>query len=358
MEYSHIFDYAREVDTILIINGGENEVDKTFFYLSEVTSGIFEGSALVIKPDSVKIITSALEEESARNSGLEVLIFGTRAEFMKILRDELKNVDTIGLNYSALTLRLYLDLLKMIPDKRFVDVSGSIQESRRFKQPAELNKLRESARIASEAFDAIIPRIREGITETELSSELVYQMMKLGANGPSFDTIIAFGANSSMPHYSPGNKKLKKNEFVLMDFGAIHQRYCSDITRTVVFGRASEEQREIYETVKIAQQQSMNIIKENVNGKDVDKVAREVIDSTKFKGRFIHSLGHGIGLDVHDHPALSPSYDFPLKANMVITNEPGIYIPKVGGVRIEDDVIVRKDGHEIITTAPRDLMEV
>ncbi len=358
MEYSHIFDYAREVDTILIINGGENEVDKTFFYLSEVTSGIFEGSALVIKPDSVKIITSALEEESARNSGLEVLIFGTRAEFMKILRDELKNVDTIGLNYSALTLRLYLDLLKMIPDKRFVDVSGSIQESRRFKQPAELNKLRESARIASEAFDAIIPRIREGITETELSSELVYQMMKLGANGPSFDTIIAFGANSSMPHYSPGNKKLKKNEFVLMDFGAIHQRYCSDITRTVVFGRASEEQREIYETVKMAQQQSMNIIKENVNGKDVDKVAREVIDSTKFKGRFIHSLGHGIGLDVHDHPALSPSYDFPLKANMVITNEPGIYIPKVGGVRIEDDVIVRKDGHEIITTAPRDLMEV
>ncbi len=358
MEYSHIFDYAREVDTILIINGGENEVDKTFFYLSEVTSGIFEGSALVIKPDSVKIITSALEEESARNSGLEVLIFGTRAEFMKILRDELKNVDTIGLNYSALTLRLYLDLLKMIPDKRFVDVSGSIQESRRFKQPAELNKLRESARIASEAFDAIIPRIREGITETELSSELVYQMMKLGANGPSFDTIIAFGANSSMPHYSPGNKKLKKNEFVLMDFGAIHQRYCSDITRTVVFGRASEEQREIYETVKMAQQQSMNIIKENVNGKDVDKVAREVIDSTKFKGRFIHSLGHGIGLDVHDHPALAPSYDFPLKANMVITNEPGIYIPKVGGVRIEDDVIVRKDGHEIITTAPRDLMEV
>ena len=358
MEYSHIFDYAREVDTILIINGGENEVDKTFFYLSEVTSGIFEGSALVIKPDSVKIITSTLEEESARNSGLEVLIFGTRAEFMKILRDELKNVDTIGLNYSALTLRLYLDLLKMIPDKRFVDVSGSIQESRRFKQPAELNKLRESARIASEAFDAIIPRIREGITETELSSELVYQMMKLGANGPSFDTIIAFGANSSMPHYSPGNKKLKKNEFVLMDFGAIHQRYCSDITRTVVFGRASEEQREIYETVKMAQQQSMNIIKENVNGKDVDKVAREVIDSTKFKGRFIHSLGHGIGLDVHDHPALSPSYDFPLKANMVITNEPGIYIPKVGGVRIEDDVIVRKDGHEIITTAPRDLMEV
>ena len=358
MEYSHIFDYAREVDTILIINGGENEVDKTFFYLSEVTSGIFEGSALVIKPDSVKIITSTLEEESARNSGLEVLIFGTRAEFMKILRDELKNVDTIGLNYSALTLRLYLDLLKMIPDKRFVDVSGSIQESRRFKQPAELNKLRESARIASEAFDAIIPRIREGITETELSSELVYQMMKLGANGPSFDTIIAFGANSSMPHYSPGSKKLKKNEFVLMDFGAIHQRYCSDITRTVVFGRASEEQREIYETVKMAQQQSMNIIKENVNGKDVDKVAREVIDSTKFKGRFIHSLGHGIGLDVHDHPALSPSYDFPLKANMVITNEPGIYIPKVGGVRIEDDVIVRKDGHEIITTAPRDLMEV
>ncbi len=358
MEYSHIFDYAREVDTILVINGAENEIDKTFFYLSETRSGIFENSALVVKPNSLKIITSQLEEESARSTGLEVETFQNRADYMNKLREDLKDVDTVGLNYSSLTVRLYLDLLKVIPEKRFIDVSGSIQESRRFKQSPELKKLREAAKIASEAFDRIVPRIKEGITENGLASQLVYEMMNLGATAPSFETIIAFGANSSMPHYSPGNRKLKKNEFVLMDFGALYERYCSDMTRTVVFGKASEEQREMYETVRTAQDAAMKTIRENVNGKDVDKTARDVIDATRFKGRFIHSLGHGLGMDVHDHPALSPQYDFPLKENMVITNEPGVYVPKIGGVRIEDDVIVKKEGCEVITTAPRDLMEV
>ncbi|MCL4332771.1 MAG: aminopeptidase P family protein [Candidatus Thermoplasmatota archaeon] len=358
MDYDHIFDYAREVDTILILNGGENEIDKSFFYLSEASSGIFEGSALIVKPDSLKMITTQLEEESARSTGLEVRTFNGRTDFTSILREELKDVDTIGLNYSSLTLRQYLELLKLIPDKRFVDVSGSIQESRRFKQPEEIKRLREATKITSEAFDAILPHIKEGIRETELASELVYQMMKLGAKGPSFDSIIAFGANSSMPHYSPGPRKLKKNEFVLMDFGALYERYCADMTRTVVFGRASDEQKEMYQIVRDAQDAAMKVIRENVNGKDVDKAARDVIDSSRYKGRFIHSLGHGIGMEVHDHGALSPSYDFPLKENMTITNEPGVYVSKVGGVRIEDDVIVKKDGCEVITTASRDLIEV
>ncbi|EQB72004.1 MAG: hypothetical protein AMDU1_APLC00014G0016 [Thermoplasmatales archaeon A-plasma] len=196
------------------------------------------------------------------------------------------------------------------------------------------------------------------MTESEVSALIAYEMMKLGASEPSFSTIVAFGENASMPHYSPGDRKLKKNDFVLIDFGARYRRYCSDITRTVVFGHASPDQREMYDVVFRAQDESMKTIKENVNGKDVDAVARKIIDSTKFKGRFIHSLGHGLGMDVHDHPALSSNYDFPLKANMVVTVEPGVYVPRVGGVRIEDDVIVKKDGFELITTAPRELMEI
>ena len=183
-------------------------------------------------------------------------------------------------------------------------------------------------------------------------------MMKLGAEETSFSSIVAFGENASMPHYSPGERKLRKNEFVLMDFGARYKRYCSDITRTVVYGKATDEMKEMYDVVLRAQTESMKLIKENVNGKDVDLAARKVIDESKFKGRFIHSLGHGVGMDVHDHPALASTYDFPLKENMVVTNEPGVYIPKVGGVRIEDDVIVKKDTCEVISTAPKDLIEL
>ena len=358
MDFNRIFDYARETDAILIIQGNENSVDKTFFYLTGVEGGLFEGSALVVKPDELKIITSALEEETARQTGLEVVVANGKGEFESSVKDALKDANVVGLNYQALTLEEYKKLLRIVPEKEFIDVSSSIMESRIMKSPEELNKLREAARIGSEAFDAVLPKIKEGITESELASELAYEMMKLGASEPSFSSIVAFGENASMPHYSPGQRKLRKNEFVLMDFGARYKRYCSDITRTVVYGRATEEMKEMYDVVYRAQTESMNIIKENVNGKDVDLAARKVIDESKFKGRFIHSLGHGVGMDVHDHPALASTYDFPLKESMVVTVEPGVYIPKVGGVRIEDDVIVKKDTFELITTAPRDLIEL
>ncbi len=358
MSFNNIFDYARETDAILILQGNENSVDKTFFYLTGVDGGLFEGSALIVKPDEIKIITSTLEEETARKTGLEVMIANGKSDFERIIKDSLKSSNVVGLNYSSLTMEHYRELMRMIPDKEFIDVSGSIMESRRMKSPEELQRIREAARIGSEAFENVSHKLKEGMTESELSSLIAYEMMKLGASEPSFSTIVAFGENASMPHYSPGNRKLKKNEFVLIDFGARYRRYCSDITRTVVFGRANDEQREMYNIVLKAQAEGMKKIRENVNGKDVDLAARKVIDDSKYKGRFIHSLGHGLGMDVHDHPALSANLDFPLKENMVVTVEPGIYVPKVGGVRIEDDVIVKKDGYELISTAPRELLEI
>ena len=358
MDSKRIFDYARETDAILIEQGDENSVDKTFFYLTGIDGGLFEGSALIVRPDEIKIITSSLEEETARTSGSEVIIADGKATFEKAIKENLEKLESVGLNYSALTVTRYKDILRIVPDKEFIDVSNSIMESRRMKTPEELKRVKEAARIGSEAFENVIGKLTEGMTESELSAKMAYEMMNLGASEPSFSSIVAFGENASMPHYSPGLRKLKKNDFVLIDFGAKYKRYCSDITRTVVFGRASEEQREMYDVVFRAQDESMKTIKENVNGKDVDGTARRIIDSSKFKGRFIHSLGHGLGMDVHDHPALSSNYDFPLKENMVVTVEPGIYIPKVGGVRIEDDVVVKKDGFELITTAPRELLEI
>lgn len=358
MVHATIFDYARETDTILIMNGSEPAVDKNFFYLSGIESGVFENSLLIVSPDSTKIITGALEEETARASGHEVSVFHSKLEMEEMIRDSLKDSDVIGLNYSAMTLALYTGLLRMVPEKAFVDVSPAIEEARRFKSVEELRRVAEAGRIGSEAFDMVLEKIHEGMTENELASELAHEMMKLGATGPSFETIVAFGANSSMPHYSPGKTKLKRGDLVLMDYGALFQRYCSDITRTVVLGQANEQQKHMHDVVLEAQTKSMHAIKENMNGKDVDKVARDIIDASEFKGRFIHSLGHGLGMDVHDHPALSSNLDFPLKDSMVVTVEPGVYIPKVGGLRIEDDVVVKKDGFELLTKAPRDLIEL
>ena len=349
MNPKKIFDYAREAEAILILNGGENNLDKNFFYLAGKEGGLYEGSFILAKPDSVTIFTSVLEEESARNTGNKVEIFHSRDEYENLLKNSLKDVNVVGLNYSSLNLEIYKNLLKIIPDKEFVDVSVSISEARRLKTPEELKNLREAAKIGSEAFEPAIEKLREGMTEKEVAANIVHEMMKGGASGPSFDTIVAFGENSSMPHYSPGNRKLKKGDIVLIDYGALYEGYCSDITRTISFGKASEKTKDMYSVVYKAQNESMKAIRANINGKDIDKIARDIIDASPYKGRFIHSLGHGVGMDVHDHPALAPNYDFPLKANMVVTDEPGVYLTGYGGIRIEDDVIVKEDGFEKIS---------
>lgn len=359
MAYENLFNFAREAEAILIVNGGENSLDKTFRYITQSKGGLFEGSFIVASAKNATIYTSVLEEETARNTGLDVKIFHSRKEYEELMKNALQNVNTVGLNYSSLSLESYKNLLRIIPDKEFVDVSVSILESRKIKDKREINNLKEAAKIASESIEKVYNALKEGMTEKEVAALVVYEMMKNGADGPSFSTIVAFGENSSQPHYSPGERKLKKGDVVLIDYGALYNGYCSDVTRTASFGKANSEVAEVYSIVYRAQQESMKIIKENVNGKEVDLKARNVIDSTKYKDTFIHSLGHGIGLDVHDHSALSPNLDFPLKENMVITDEPGIYLPGKFGVRIEDDVIVKKDGFELISGgASKEIREV
>ena len=198
MDFKRIFDYARETDAILIVQGDENSVDKTFFYLTGVSGGLFEGSALIVKPDELKIITSALEEETARQTGLEVIVANGRGDFENAVKENLKNTNVVGLNYSSLTLEQYKRLLRVIPDKEFIDVSNSILESRRMKNPEELSRLRKAAKIGSEAFEKVIGKLHVGMTESEVASELAYEMMKLGASEPSFTSIVAFGENAFM----------------------------------------------------------------------------------------------------------------------------------------------------------------
>ncbi|OYT59901.1 proline dipeptidase [Euryarchaeota archaeon ex4484_178] len=359
MHQTQIFENLKEeVDLILIYNGSCEDLN--FFYVTGlIEGGIFEGSYAVVRPDGVSVITSILEEISARKGSNEVYVFSTSDERKEILRKIVGEVKKIGLNFSSISLKDLDTIKEILGDRDYLDVSDAIMESRKIKSEDELKIMREAAKIASEVADDIPEYLYEGMREYELAAKIVYEMMRRGAEGAAFTTIAAFGENSAEPHYTAGARKLKKGDFVLTDFGARYHRYNSDITRTFVFGRASDMQKDIYYTVLEAQRIGIESIKDGVHGKDVDARVKDYINSTKFKGRMTHSTGHGLGLAVHDHVGLSILRDQVLNEGMVVTVEPGIYIPGFGGVRIEDDVLVLKDGYEVLTSAQKkELIEV
>ncbi len=346
-----------DVDAVVIYNGANEDLN--FYYFTRlIYGGIFEGSFAVITEDGVKVITTVLEEQSAKKGNNEVYVYTTRDEREKLLREAVGHAEKIGLNYSSLSLKDFDTLKSILGEKNYVDVSNKIMEMRMIKDEEELKNMQVAADIASEVAEIMPEFMKEGIREYELAARLGYEMFKRGAEDFAFTTIMAFGENAAEPHYLSGPRKLKRGDFVLMDFGARYHHYNSDITRTYVFGRASEEQREIYYTVLEAQRIGIEMLRPGVNGKDVDAKVKEYIDSTKYKGRMIHSTGHGLGLAVHDHVGLSVYRDLILKEGMVVTVEPGIYIPGFGGVRIEDDALITSDGARLLTSAKKELIEV
>ena len=345
------------LNAVLIYNGSAEDLN--FFYFTRLLhGGIFEGSFAILLRDGIKVLTSPLEEESAHKGKNEVVIFKSGEERDELLKKMLSDAKRIGLNFSSLTVKDFEKIKKILGEKEYVDVSEKIMDMRKIKDEEEIKLIRDACKIASEVAMDIPEFLKEGMHEYELAARVVYEMLKRGAEDSAFTTISAFGENAAEPHYTTGERRLKRGDFVLVDFGARYHHYNSDMTRTFVFGHATEEQREMYNVVFEAQKIGIESVKEGVNGKDVDIRVKKYIDSTKFKGRMIHSTGHGLGLAVHDHVGLSSQRDMILRSGMVVTVEPGVYIPNFGGVRIEDDVLVKKDGREVLTFAPKDLIEV
>ncbi len=204
------------------------------------------------------------------------------------------------------------------------------------KSDEELKNIKKACDIAEKSWLAVLPFIKEGITEKQLAAELEYNFRKNGAGGTSFDTIVAFGKNAAVPHHETGDTKLKKNECVLMDFGCTYKGYCSDMTRTMFFGTPDEEFEKVYLAVLLAHKTAAEKIKAGITGKDADKYARDVLDSLGYGKYFTHSLGHGIGVNIHEFPTLSPKGEATLEDGMVFSDEPGVYINGKFGVRIED----------------------
>ena len=230
------------------------------------------------------------------------------------------------------------------------------QKLRQVKTPTEILAIRKACNITADAFRTILPKIREGMTEKELQIELDFTMLKLGADTTAFDTIIAAGEHGSLPHAIPGDRTIRQGDMITMDFGAKVGNYCADMTRTVALGKPSDEMRRIYDTVLRAQMMCEDALAAGRNCFDIDKLARDYIDARGYAGRFGHGLGHAVGIDIHEEPRLSPSCQEILKAGVVITVEPGVYVPGVGGVRIEDTCLVRENGCESLTDAEKQLI--
>ncbi len=252
----------------------------------------------------------------------------------------------------------FLALKDKLPKAKWQSVSREILVQRSVKDGLELDLTRRAAKLADEAFSHVLPQIKPGVTEKDIAMELEWYMRKNGASGPSFPIVCASGVRSAMPHGVATDKKLESGDFLTMDFGCLIGGYASDMTRTVVLGKATEEQKRIYETVKKAQETALAAVRAGVSGKEVDASARDIIKEAGYGQYFGHALGHGTGLEIHEQPVLSPKSETILKPNMLVTVEPGIYVENLGGVRIEDLVIVTEDGIDNLTSSTKELLEL
>ena len=336
-------------DAVVIMNGGTPFVDPVFWYVTEQRSGSFEGTIAVISKDgTLDVIVNRLEELSAKRGKGTIHVWEKREERDALLRDLLKDCKKVGVNAGSVTYAGARYLRKTAKVK-MTDVSKAIRSTISVKDDSEIRSIRYACRTASKVAEQIPEFLTEGMTEKEAAAEIDNRMRILGAEGNAFETIAAFGKNSAEPHYRPGGRKLKKGDVALFDFGCKYEMYCSDLTRTVFFGEPDERLRRAYETVQKAKAAGMGAMTDGAPAKKADMAARKIIDSSEFKGMFIHSFGHGIGMNVHEATSVSHLSKDILKENMVVSAEPGIYIPGVGGIRIEDTVIIKKDGCEPLT---------
>lgn len=241
---------------------------------------------------------------------------------------------------------------ELIPTKQLVE------QLRLIKTNEELKILKDAAAIADDAFEYILTLIKPGRSEIEIANELEFYMRKQGAISSSFDIIVASGYRSALPHGVASDKKIESGELITLDFGALYKGYCSDITRTVAVGEISNQLKEIYNVVLKAQEKGVAEIKSMMTGKEADAIPRSYITEKGYGQYFGHSTGHGIGLEVHEGPSLSPRYTTRLEPNMVVTVEPGIYIPEVGGCRIEDDIVLTETGNTRLTHARKELIHI
>ncbi len=262
----------------------------------------------------------------------------------------------VGLDGNTFVLSQFKHLKKTFPRVKFLPKVETIEKIAAVKDEEEITKLRKAVEITDRVFGEILPVLKPGLRELEVAAELSYRQRMHGADGDAFETIVASGDRGALPHGQASSKKLRRGELVTLDFGCVYDGYHSDLTRTVALGKPSAEGKKIYSIVLDAQCKSIESAKSEMKAKELDTIAREHIKSNGYEKFFRHSLGHGIGLQIHEAPRISFLSKAVLAAGNVITIEPGIYLPGFGGVRIEDDIVIRNGDCEVLTSSPKELL--
>ncbi|WP_163969973.1 M24 family metallopeptidase [Oceanobacillus halotolerans] len=321
----------------------------------------FTGTAGValITEDAARFITDFRYIEQATEQAKDFDVI----QHKELMEQEIKqqvldlNIKRLGFERDHVTYSSYETYNKVL-DVELVPVSGLIEELRLVKSEEELSIMKKAAQIADQTFEHIQTFIKPGVKEIEVANELEFHMRKLGAKSSSFDIIVASGNRSALPHGVASEKEIQSGELVTMDFGALYEGYCSDITRTVAVGNIDEKLDDIYHTVLEAQLRGVNGLKPGLTGVEADALTRDYIKEKGYGDYFGHSTGHGLGMEVHERPSLSFRSEQKLEPGMVVTVEPGIYIPGVGGCRIEDDVVITTDGVEKLTVSSKELIRL
>jgi Xaa-Pro aminopeptidase len=329
-----------------------------WYYLTGFTG---DSGALVVSQRAATLITDGrfVGQAKAETTGVNVVLQKTsalEATGQFLAASKIKNV---GFEPGQLSVAQFGTVKKAAGKQcKWISSPGVVAALRMRKDEQELAVMRRSAILAGQVVEHAIKLLKPGVREFEIASEIDYQMRKLGALRSAFETIVAFGERAALPHARPTAKRLKKNELVVLDLGAILAHYCSDITRTVYVGKAPERTREWYKAVQDAQVAAIAAVKNGVSCGDVDAAARQVLERSGLGKYFVHSTGHGLGLEIHEDPRIARGQKKRLEPGNVITIEPGIYIEDVGGIRIEDDVVVHESRIEVLTRPTRDLIEI
>ncbi|GGG84577.1 aminopeptidase P family protein [Staphylococcus pragensis] len=337
----------QDLDAVVILS------DYNRRYVSEFTG---TSGALVISKKENKLITDFRYIEQATNQAVNFDIINRSGsindEIISIINS--RNFQKVGFEGHLVSYDTYQILNQA--SAQLISIGNRIEQIREIKTPEEIEKIKVAAKIVDDTYDYLLKTVKVGMTEREVKALLESKMLELGADGPSFDTIVASGYRGALPHGVASDKVIERGDMITLDFGAYYRGYCSDITRTFAIGEPDAQLKEIYDIVLKSQIKAINEIKSGMSVKEADALSRDYIVAHGYGAEFGHSLGHGIGLEIHEGPLLSKNANGTIEVNNCVTIEPGIYVDGLGGVRIEDDILITENGCEVFTKCTKDLI--
>lgn len=334
---------------------------KHVYYLTGFASDPHERflGLLLERGEEPVLITPALDTEAAHaaSSVQNIVTHSDTDNPYQVLKQQFKgSIGTLGIEKEQLTVARYEELTAVVSAKQYSDIGPLLRSMRVNKSPEEVKRMQHAIHLIEEVLRQGLKSVKAGVTEIEIVAELEYLMKKLGAEGPSFDTMVLSGPKTALPHGAPGDRKIQHGDLLMFDMGVYANGYASDITRTFAVGEISSELKSIYNAVLEANLQGIQAIKPGVTLASVDQAARDAIEKAGYGPYFLHRLGHGLGIDVHEYPSVHGNNSDLVQSGMIFTVEPGVYVAGLGGVRIEDDIFVTDNGVEVLTSYPKELI--